>query len=214
MVLPRSAKLAAVSKQGGGLTTKQQQTQVEVDKPLGLKLGQAKGSGGGVLVTGASGNAAKAGIQAGDTIIYTSSYFGDELWPADNLPFVQNAIKACPSPVAFVIVKGTNDTINVKRLPKKPAPLRFGRKLTATQKARASHICIDCGYIYCDELPFEELPSGYQCPQCRAPTRRFAKFDVNTGKSSGGAGLDAGTLATVIGGLIGVAFLAYLGFTL
>ena len=28
------------------------------------------------------GNAAKAGIKNGDTILYTSSWFGDELWPA------------------------------------------------------------------------------------------------------------------------------------
>ena len=52
-----------------------------------------------------SGNAAKAGIQAGDTIIYTSSFFGDELWPADKLGFANSAINACPSPVAFVYVK-------------------------------------------------------------------------------------------------------------
>jgi hypothetical protein len=35
--------------------------------------------------------------------------------------------------------------VDVKRLPKKPAPARFGRKLTATQKANATAICIDCG---------------------------------------------------------------------
>ena len=36
----------------------------------------------------------------------------------------------------------------VKRLPKKPAPKRFGRKLTAAQKELATHICVDCGWIY------------------------------------------------------------------
>lgn len=35
------------------------------------------------------------------------------------------------------------DAVNVKRLPKRPAPPRFGRKLTAAQKARATHICLD-----------------------------------------------------------------------
>ena len=39
-------------------------------------------------------------------------------------------------------VKGTNDDINVKRLPKKAAPQRFGRKLTASQRELATHICI------------------------------------------------------------------------
>jgi hypothetical protein len=47
-------------------------------------------------------------------------------------------------------VKGDNETVNVKRLPKKPAPPRFGRKLTARQLELATHICVDCGYIYCD----------------------------------------------------------------
>lgn len=39
-------------------------------------------------------------------------------------------------------VRGENDKINVKRLPKKPAPPRFGRKLTARQRELASHICV------------------------------------------------------------------------
>lgn len=37
--------------------------------------------------------------------------------------------------------------VDVKKLPKKPAPARFGRRLTAAQKARATHLCIDCGYV-------------------------------------------------------------------
>lgn len=36
---------------------------------------------------------------------------------------------------------------HLQKLPKKPAPARFGRKLTAVQKARATHLCIDCGYV-------------------------------------------------------------------
>lgn len=53
---------------------------------------------------GSTGNAAKAGIKAGDTIIYTSSFFGEELWPADKLSFTNNAVTNCPSPVTFVYV--------------------------------------------------------------------------------------------------------------
>jgi hypothetical protein len=56
------------------------------------------------VVEGVSGNAAKSGIKAGDTIIYASSFFGDELWPADKLSFTQTAIQRAPSPVAFVYV--------------------------------------------------------------------------------------------------------------
>lgn len=36
--------------------------------------------------------------------------------------------------------------------------------------------------IYCDETPFEEVASDYRCPQCNAPKRRFARFNVETGK--------------------------------
>ena len=152
-----------------------------MDKPLGLTLGESKSAGGGLVVKTASGNAAKAGIQAsccrmqamhacmphaptnrqcdggipdwtdlermrnaapqrsdealhdsvmmtalpslcgttlqqaGDTVIYASSFFGDELWPADKLSFTNSAVAAAPSPVTFVIVKGENTLINVKR---------------------------------------------------------------------------------------------------
>lgn len=43
-------------------------------------LDQSRSPKGGLKVKSSSGNAAKAGIQAGDTVIYTSSFFGDELW--------------------------------------------------------------------------------------------------------------------------------------
>ena len=59
--------------------------------------------------------------------------------PRSSLPSSQ----AAPSPVCIVAVKGENTSVDVKRLPKKKAPARFGRKLTATQKDRATHICLD-----------------------------------------------------------------------
>lgn len=71
-----------------------------------LKLKESKAKGGGLVVEGVSGNAAKSGIKPGDTIIYASSFFGDELWPADKLSFTQTAIQRAPSPVAFVYVSG------------------------------------------------------------------------------------------------------------
>lgn len=46
-------------------------------------------------------------------------------------------------------VKGENKEVQVKRLPKRPTPPRFGRKLTAAQRELATHICVDCGWIYC-----------------------------------------------------------------
>ena len=52
----------------------------------------------------------------------------------------------------FLQVKGANDTVNVRRLPKKKAPPRFGRKLTAAQKENATHIC--AGLPLCQFPPF------------------------------------------------------------
>ncbi|CAI9762551.1 unnamed protein product [Fraxinus pennsylvanica] len=77
--------------------------EVEVDKPLGVTLGQK--SGGGVVITGVEngGNAAKAGLKVGDQVLYTSSFFGDELWPADKLGFTKTAIQAKPDSVYFVV---------------------------------------------------------------------------------------------------------------
>lgn len=105
--------------------------EVEVDKPLGLTLGQKPGGGvvitvsfftnslqwsgifvnmlfdkfEGVLFQGVDGggNAAKAGLKSGDQVVYTSSFFGDELWPADKLGFTKTAIQAKPDSVYFVV---------------------------------------------------------------------------------------------------------------
>lgn len=187
------------------------QIQVDIEKPIGLNFKESKAAGGGLVVTKVSGNAAKSGIVAGDTVVYTSSFFGDELWPSDALSFTQSALKAAPSPVTVVFVKGENNDVMVKRLPKKPAPKRFGRKLTAAQKALATHICVDCGWIYTDKLPFEETDSDFRCPQCKATKKRFARYDPESGKKVGGVEGTAATAATVVLGLAGVGVLLYLG---
>merc|ERR1711907_727140 len=194
--------------------TRQQQVQMGIDKPLGLKLRQSKASGGGLEVTSSTGNAAKAGIKNGDTIVYTSSFFGDELWPSDKLGFSQSALEACPSPAVIVYVKGLNESINVKNLGPKPAPPRFGRKLTADQKALATHICIDCGWIYCEKIPFGQKTNDFVCPQCNAPRKRFAQFNANSGKIYGAEGAQSGTIATVFGGLLGIGILNYVANTI
>ncbi|EEF42325.1 uncharacterized protein LOC8283059 [Ricinus communis] len=173
--------------------------EVEVDKPLGLTLGQK--SGGGVVITAVDGggNAAKAGLKSGDQVLYTSSFFGDELWPADKLGFTKTAIQAKPESVYFVVSRGAE--VDVKKLTKRPAPPRFGRKLTDTQKARATHICLDCGYIYTAQKSFDEQPDTYVCPQCRAPKKRFAKYDVNTGKAIGGGLPPIGVIIGLVAGV-------------
>lgn len=102
--------------------------------------------------------------------------------------------------VDFVILRGkAGDEIDVKRLKSRPSPPRFGRKLTAQQKARATHICLDCGFIYYLPAPFEEQPVGYECPQCGAPKSRFAQYDAETGKTKGST--DNPVLVTIAGAL-------------
>ncbi|KAK1361120.1 putative PDZ domain, rubredoxin-type [Heracleum sosnowskyi] len=183
--------------------------EVEVDKPLGLTLGPK--NGGGVLITGieGGGNAAKSGLKVGDQVVYTSSFFGDELWPADKLGFTKTAIQAKPDSVYFVISRGAD--VDVKRLPKRPAPPRFGRKLSDAQKARASHICLDCGFIYTLSKPFDDQPEDYLCPQCRAPKKRFSKYDAETGKAIGGALPPIGVIIGLVVGIAGVGALLVYG---
>ncbi|KAF8008824.1 hypothetical protein BT93_K2466 [Corymbia citriodora subsp. variegata] len=183
--------------------------EAEVDKPLGLTLGQK--SGGGVVITAVDrgGNAAKAGLKAGDQVLYTSSFFGDELWPADKLGFTKTAIQAKPDSIYFVVSRGAE--VDVKRLPKRPAPPRFGRKLTEAQKARATHICLDCGYVYTLQKPFDEQPDSYGCPQCQAPKKRFARYDVNTGKAIGGGLPPIGVIIGLVAGVGAVGALLLYG---
>ncbi|KAI3735500.1 hypothetical protein L6452_14999 [Arctium lappa] len=211
------ALAVSVTKTGGGLPiikarkTASKQIEVEVDKPLGLTLGPKPGAGGGVVITAVDGggNAAKAGLKTGDQVIYTSSFFGDELWPADKLGFTKTAIQAKPDSVYFVVSRGAD--VDVKRLPKRPAPPRFGRKLTDAQKARATHICLDCGFIYTLSKPFEEQPDEYLCPQCRAPKKRFTGYDPETGKAIGGTLPPIGVIIGLVAGLAAVGALLVYG---
>ena len=163
----------------------------------------------------AKGNAAAAGIKNGDQIIYHSSFFGDELWPADNVGFCNTAIKACPGAVDFVVIRGKDvGTVNVKRLNKRPAPEKFGRKLTEKQKERATHLCIDCGFIYYLPTPFAEQPPNYVCPQCQAPKSRFLRYDPETGKTIGSGGLPPVVAISLGLGLALVGAFVYIGFSL
>lgn len=57
-----------------------------------------------VMMQSATGNAAKAGLKNGDTVIYTSSFFGDELWPSDGLGLTRSALANAPSPVTVIYV--------------------------------------------------------------------------------------------------------------
>jgi rubredoxin len=171
------------------------EVQIQVDKPLGLTLGKARSKTGGPFVKSVNGSAAAAGLKRGDEVIYVSSFFGDELWPADNLRFVRTALNAAPSPVTLIVNRG-GKSVNIKRLPKRPAPKRFGRKLTTAQ-ATVSHICVDCGYIY-TKPNFKDLPTSYRCPECNSPKRRFKPYEGGAGKAGGGGGA-GGIIAAIVG---------------
>ena len=58
--------------------------------------------------------------------------------------------------------------------------------------------------------PFEEQPDNFRCEQCNAPKRRFVKYDRKTGKGKGSAEGSLATLATVVGGIVGIAVLFFL----
>eukprot|EP00894_Picocystis_sp_ML_P003128 jgi/Pico_ML_1/53645/g4154.t1 len=77
------------------------EVEVSVDKPLGITLGEKKGGGVVVKSVAPGSNGAKAGLKSGDQVIYTSSFFGDELWPADKLGFTRTAIQAKSEYVDF-----------------------------------------------------------------------------------------------------------------
>lgn len=114
--------------------------------------------------------------------------------------FTRSAISAAPSPVSFIVIKGENTTVDVKRLPKKPAPPRFGRKLTAAQKARATHICLDCGeccgWVVCMSVGGGDgggvsarlLPSGWIAPLLLASAQAIPGCGRDVGRIGYGEG--------------------------
>lgn len=55
-------------------------------------------------------------------------------------------------------------------------------------------------------------PDEYACPQCRAPKKRFARYDVETGKAiGGGANLPIGVIIGLLVGVGGVGALLVYG---
>mmetsp|Transcript_990 Transcript_990/g.918 ORF Transcript_990/g.918 Transcript_990/m.918 type:complete len:149 (+) Transcript_990:146-592(+) len=91
----------------------------------------------------------------------------------------------------------------------------FGKRKSAAQKAEeeakaamyweGEWVCKDCGYIYnrdeCAGMFFEEQGTGFRCPQCSGPRRRYAKKvgDVVGTTLDGG---DAPILIFSFGGVI------------
>ncbi|GLC44602.1 hypothetical protein PLESTB_001324200 [Pleodorina starrii] len=45
--------------------------------------------------------------------------------------------------------------------------------------AKTAYVCLDCGYLYDEATPFEDVKS-YSCPVCGAPKRRFKELKNNS----------------------------------
>lgn len=54
-------------------------------------------------------------------------------------------------------------------------------------------------------------PDTYSCPQCQAPKKRFAPYDVNTGKAIGGALPPIGVIIGLVAGIGAVGALLVYG---
>jgi rubredoxin len=114
-----------------------------------------------------------------------------------------------------------------------PSPRRaLGRAQSATIVAKASYICVDCGYIYDESTAWEKLPNNYKCPVCSSPKRRFKPYNGggkndpksmkarmqglkagNAGSaaasSSGGSDNSSGAIAIAVGGAVLLAALYF-----
>jgi len=60
------------------------------------------------------------------------------------------------------------------------APLEQGSKVPVSE--RVAYICQDCGYVYDDEKPFEDIDEAYNCPKCSAPKARFMLANASVGE--------------------------------
>ncbi|CAL6402571.1 unnamed protein product [Bathycoccus prasinos] len=168
---------------------------ISVDKPLGVTL-KARGGGiPGVCIDRVAGNGAKAGLKSGDVVMYHSSFFGDELWPADQLGFSRSAINACPNTVDFIVVTEKASTAKV-----------WEENERGASGTSVAHLR-DCGFVYALPTPFADQDKEYSCPQCSAPRSRFAKYDPETGRAVGG-GLST-PLVTTAATVVGLAGIAY-----
>lgn len=59
------------------------------------------------------------------------------------------------------------------------APLDQGSDVPVAE--RIAYVCQDCGYVYDQETPFEDVPEEYNCPQCSAPKTRFMMANAAVG---------------------------------
>ena len=186
------------------------ETLIQVEKPLGVNLKASnKGISGGVEVASARGNAAKAGLKAGDYIVYcSSSFFGDELWPADQLGFCPIRHPGVPQPGGLRRRARPQDRRKHRRQAPSQAPRAPALRQEALRRAEGAR------HPHPRRLrlrvhpphPFVEQGKEYVCPQCNAPRSRFARYDVETGRAIGGSKAPLITTAATVLGLGGIAY--------
>lgn len=68
-----------------------------------------------------------------------------------------------------------------------------------------AHCFRHCQFIYLLQ------PDTYVCPQCQAPKKRFARYDVNTGKAIGGGLPPIGVIVGLVAGIGAVGALLVYG---
>ena len=68
-------------------------------------------------------------------MIYTSSFFGDELWPSDKLGFTRSALANAPSPVSiFFSVQTAASAVGAARWQPWPMHSALARQATVRQR--------------------------------------------------------------------------------
>lgn len=178
--------------------------EVEQPKPTGV---QFKEKAGGIFVSKVDRNADPR-IKVGDKLLVVSASFGGEKWPAKSY---QQSMFALSTRVGLVYMK-------LESLGKQGGGGGvFGGR--AANQPVGQYICLDCGWLYnefADGKTFQQEPGSFVCPQCQSSKNRFRKKNMETGEIEQG-GIDPiqlGIYATVIGGLVGLAVLFYVGLNL
>lgn len=194
---PGFARAAAPSQRTGVMAAATQTYEITQPKPTGVQFKDTKD---GIVVSKVDRNADPK-IRVGDKLLAVSASFGGEVWPAKSY---QQSMFALSTRVGQVYMKlESTGGRSFGKVPNQPV---------------AQHVCLDCGWIY-NQMPdsqtFQQLPSNFVCPQCQSSKNRFAKVNMATGKAETGLDVQSiGIAATVIGGLVGVGLIAYIGFTL
>ena len=147
------------------------ETLIQVEKPLGVNLKASnKGISGGVEVASARGNAAKAGLKQGDYIVYCSSFFGDELWPADQLGSSDPPSRRAPtrSTSSSCATLRSPPTSTSSASPSAPRPRASARSSPPRRGARHPHLASTAATCT-PSPPLRRTGQGVRLPPVQRP---------------------------------------------